>query len=170
MDDDQLRRAMLGSEAAATEMTRRAREDETSREAEAQRAREAVEPRDLDLADRTDDELVGRTPQAGRRTRAWIFGTSIAFVAVLLAMTVYLVIDSGPDYVELIALFLLSLTLYGLVNAATYEGKDPLEPLREIDEEHARKDRERREARQRAREARRASKETGQDAAGTPDD
>ncbi len=160
---------MLGSQAEANEITRRAREEGSAREEDAQRAREAVTPRDLDAGSPTDDALVGRTPQAGRQARTWIFGTSIAFVTVLLAMTVYLIVDSGPDYVELIALFLLSLALYGLINAATYEGKDPLEPLREIDAEHARKDRERKAARQQAREARRASKEASSEEASGQD-
>lgn len=163
MDDDQLRDAMLGGEADARATTQRAAESASSRQQDAQRAREAVEPRDLDEHERSDDEIVGRTKQASRRSRNLIFAGSIIFVSILVAMTLYLMLTTGPRLLEMFVMALLLVTLYGLINAATWQGDDPLKALREIDERTEARERERLRQLERRRAEREAERKADRD-------
>ena len=151
MEDADLRDAMLGSAADADGATKRA-QTETGARADARRIREAVPPRDLDDVDApAEDDVIGRPKKVGRRGRYAILGISFAFLVGLAAMTLVIMVLQGPDPLTFGVMAILVFVLYGLINAATYDGKDPLAPLREIDAENEAKDRERLERRERLR-------------------
>ena len=153
MDDDQLRDALIGTATEAEQA-----KVEAQARARAEHEAQQQDLHDLDIAPaHSDDEIVGRPKQVGDRAKLWILGTSFLVLSGLVAMTLYVLLAYGPDLLTVVPMAVLCLVLYGLINAAIYQGKDPLAALREIDAKTAKHDRERREARER----RRAGRDSG---------
>lgn len=152
MEHDPLADALLGTAEEAAEVTDTAKRGADARGQDAQNARDANAPRDLDdLGEASDDELIGRPAQVGQNTRTVILSLSFMLIVALVVMTVYVILTSGFDALTLFVLGMLLLVLYGLFNAVTYRGRDPLEALRRIDAKQEAKDRERLAAREAAR-------------------
>ncbi len=164
MDVDPLAEALLGPAVEAQEVTDAARRGTDARSRDAQGARDANAPRDLDeLAAPSDDEIIGRPAKVSRNTRNVILILSFLLLATLVAMTFYVMLVSGIDALGLIVLGGLLLVFYGLVNAVTYRGRDPLEALRRIDAKSAAKESRRLAEREQAKAKARAKHDSQRD-------
>lgn len=154
--DDELRDALVGTSAEAK---RSVRPQGTTAPESDQQTREAMQPRDLDAAPpESDDEIIRRPYAAGPRARQAVVVLSATVVGILLLLTLFVIVTNGPTAMAVITLVVLSFISYALINAATYQGEDPLEKLREMDDERTLRDDARRAERHAAVEARRAAK------------